>query len=102
MKKTSNVRKTTLRKLLVAAFALAIISPLAKAQTMGGDDLKVVDFNSDVQVRNKTVVADNGWIYLMVHSGRNTDNSNVRIYRSKDDGVSYQLINNWSPSNDYR
>ena len=56
MKKTSNVRKTTLRKLLVAAFALAIISPLAKAQTMGGDDLKVVDFNSDVQVRNKTVL----------------------------------------------
>ena len=102
MKKTSNVKKTTLSKLLVAAFALAIISPLAKAQTMGGDDLKVVDFNSDVQVRNKTVVADNGWIYLMVHSGRNTDNSNVRIYRSKDDGVSYQLISSWSPSDDYR
>ena len=102
MKKTSNVKKTTLRKLLVAAFALAIISPPVKAQTMGGDDLKVVDFNSDVQVRNKTVVADNGWIYLMVHSGRNTDNSNVRIYRSKDDGVSYQLISSWSPSDDYR
>lgn len=102
MKKTSNVKKTTLRKLLLAAFALAIISPPAKAQTMGGDDLKVVDFNSDVQVRNKTVVADNGWIYLMVHSGRNTDNSNVRIYRSKDDGVSYQLISNWAPSDDYR
>ena len=102
MEKTSNVKKTTLRKLLVAIFAVAILCPFAKAQTIGGDDLKIFEFNSDVQVRNKMVVADNGWIYLMVHSGRNTDNSKVKIFRSKDDGATYEKLRDWSPSDDYR
>ena len=75
MEKTSNVKKTTLRKLLVVAFALAIISPIAKAQTMGGDNLKIVEFNSDIHVRNKTVVADNGRNYPIVHSGHDPEES---------------------------
>ena len=102
MEKTSNVKKTTLRKLLVAIFAVAILCPLAKAQTIGGDDLKIFEFNSDVQVRNKMVVADNGWIYLMVHSGRDADNSKVKIFRSKDDGATYEKLKDWSPVDDYR
>ena len=88
--------------MLVAVFALTIISPLAKAQTMGGDDLKVIEFNNDIPVKSKTVVADNGWIYLMVHSGFDTDNSNVKIFRSKDDGATYEKLKDWSPSDNYR
>ena len=100
MEKSSNVKKTTLRKLLVAVFAVAILCPLAKAQTIGGDDLKVIEFNNDIPVKSKTVVADNGWIYLMVHSGFDTDNSNVKIFRSKDDGATYEKLRDWSPGGD--
>ena len=102
MEKTSNVKKTTLRKLLVAIFAVAILCPLAKAQTIGGDDLKIFEFNNDMPVKSKTVVADNGWIYLMVHSGFDTDNSNVKIFRSKDDGATYEKLKDWSQVDNYR
>ena len=100
MKKTSKVKKTALCKLLVAALVVATFCPLAKAQVIGGRDLKIFEVDSGVKIRTKTVVADNGWIYLMVHSGRNTDKSNVIIYRSKDDGATYKKVVDWSPSND--
>ena len=63
------MKTKVLRKFVVAAFAVATLCPLAQAQTMGGDDVKVVQYNQEKLVQTRMSVADNGWIYVMTHSG---------------------------------
>ncbi|ATS04192.1 TapA/TapC family T9SS-dependent outer membrane protein [Porphyromonas gingivalis] len=96
------MKTKVLRKFVVAAFAVATLCPLAQAQTMGGDDVKVVQYNQEKLVQTRMSVADNGWIYVMTHSGYDTGNSNVKIFRSKDQGATYQKLRDWDPSDDYQ
>ncbi|KGO02842.1 secretion protein [Porphyromonas gulae] len=95
------MKTKALRKFVVAAFAVATLCPLAQAQTMGGDDVKVIQYDQETLVQTRMSVADNGWIYVMTHSGRDTGNSNVKIFRSKDNGATYQKLRDWDPSDDY-
>ena len=95
--------KKTLRHFIMAALAAAFITPTAVAQaTMGGDDVKVLEVNQNVLALTKTRVADNGWIYLMTFTGRDTDNSHVTIFRSKDHGSTYQKMAEWNAPSGYR
>ncbi len=95
--------KKTLCHFIMAALAAAFITPAAVAQPyMGGDDVKVLEINQNVLALTKTCVADNGWIYLMTFTGRDTDNSHVTIFCSKDHGSTYQKMAEWNAPSGYR
>ena len=97
------MKTKALLKFIVAVFAVAICSPqLTQAQTMGGDDVKVTEHNTGTRTNTRMIVADNGWIYLMAHGGAETDNSNVKAFRSKDDGATYQILKDWYPTDNYQ
>lgn len=92
------MRTTILHKWVLAAFALITLSSLAQAQTMGGGDVKVFDYKNNPAIKTKMSVADNGWIYLMAHGKHESGETEVRVFRSKDDGVTFQELTHWTRS----
>ena len=83
-------------RLLLATFAIVLFSPLAKAQMdIGGDDVLIETMSTlsgySEDFYYKMAVADNGWIYVMLDFSR-IYFDDVRLYRSKDGGATYQKL----------
>ncbi|MBB6276378.1 TapA/TapC family T9SS-dependent outer membrane protein [Porphyromonas circumdentaria] len=82
---------------IVALFVAIVFVPLTRAQNavIGGEDTKVDYANWLLGMKTKLCVADNGWMYIMSYTVDEAGNTVVKVFRSIDDGVTFEKLKQW-------
>lgn len=89
-------KKFKIMKQIILLIAIIAMSLTVKAQ-IGREDVLVSKMDLSYNRETKISVADNGYIYILIHSYKNAFiESKWELFCSKDEGVTYQQIQSYS------